>query len=165
MIYDPEFKFIKDYLENQTDLNVRFVDTVWQAVAHAICEIADCVDDLQPAEKTTIGSRWERNFKNKFEIPQGVTLDCKIGDIEFDCKFTIKDNWMIPPSCVNKICLLAQYKSNDGKVRLGVIRTKEEYLVKKTNSDRKKGLSKIGKQNIDWIVDENIKSPTSRSFR
>jgi hypothetical protein len=71
--------------------------------------------------------------------------------VEVDIKNTIGHNWMIPPEAVGRLCLLTQINEESAKFSVGLIRAREEQLGKE-NQDKKRSLSKQGRESVSWIV-------------
>lgn len=109
------------------------------------------IKDLDKAEKTIIGTKFEQYFKKEFDILTGPKLDCMIGDIEFDIKCTCGNNWMIPPECYNGACMVCAI--SDFSIKLGVVQLDESLLNIGLNRDKKKTLNKAGREKILWLVE------------
>lgn len=108
------------------------------------------IEELSKTEKTMLGTVFEVVVKKELDICEGATLDCRLNDFEFDIKFTCRDNWMIPPECVGKICLLAQ--ATDDTLKIGVFTASNNNLNTGQNRDKKRTVSKKGKGAISWIA-------------
>jgi len=108
------------------------------------------IEELSKTEKTMLGTVFEVVVKKELDICEGTTLDCKLNDFEFDIKFTCRDNWMIPPECVGKTCLLAQ--ATDDTLKVGVFTASNNNLNTGQNRDKKRTVSKKGKGAINWIA-------------
>lgn len=110
-------------------------------------------DRMKGNEKTIIGSVFEANFKNFYRLPTlGLRLDTEILQISVDIKFTTKDNWMIPPSCVNEWLLLVVGNPVRQICGLGLLYAAPSVLTLGPNADRKLTISAQGRRKIEWIV-------------
>jgi hypothetical protein len=160
---DADIVVMSDWLLSFPDFERRFVSTVRHAVSYALYPIGEELQDIGKAEKTIIGIKWEQFFRREFDIPPGENLDCSLlipwrsRGIEFDCKLTVGNQWMIPPELIRieGLCLVCQY-SEAQHIRAGVLRVKEEYLnMAGSNRDRKRILNQHGREAIDWILEES----------
>jgi len=113
-----------------------------------------CISELEKTEKTAIGTKVEILFKKEFGIDGGIIFDCSLPDVEFDVKFTINNNWTIPPETYrrNGFCLLMR---SDGRTfSLGLFQAKKRFLTKGKNRDGKVTINKDGKKKIVWVIQD-----------
>ena len=94
----------------------------------------------------------ESTVLNLFGKSSIEKLDCVINLVDVDVKFSIKESWMIPPECVNKVCILASLNFKNKGYAFGVLNVKESYLNKGSNRDAKKTISKKHYNKIKWIL-------------
>ena len=109
------------------------------------------IEQLSRSEKTMLGTRFEPIVRAELDIMKGPTLDCVLNTFEYDIKFTCRTNpnWMIPPECIGKICLLTH--GGDDFFKAGIFVALESHLTKGGNRDSKKTVSKKGKESIRWL--------------
>ena len=110
-----------------------------------------CLEELTKTEKTILGPVLEAKIKRIFGLESGKCLDYVICGQEVDLKFSIKDSWMIPPECVNKLCLIATLNL-DNDLAFGIFHAKKRFLNKGRNRDKKRSISKKHYDKIEWIV-------------
>jgi hypothetical protein len=110
------------------------------------------ISDLAPEEKKHIGTKVEHGLRREFfENRKGAFLDTTVEDVEVDIKNTIGNTWMIPPEAVDKLCLLSAIDESSEKFSIGLVRANASLLTK-PNQDRKRSLSKKGRETIRWFV-------------
>jgi hypothetical protein len=112
----------------------------------------DTIDDLDPTEKTVIGIKVESYIRDGLALSRGKDCDCKIEDFEFDIKTTVRNNWCISPKQVRNKSLLLLIKLDDTKFSCGILKVSEGILNKGANRDKKRNISKSGKDKIIWIL-------------
>jgi hypothetical protein len=78
-----------------------------------------------------------------------------VAGVEVDVKNTIGSNWMIPPEAVDRLCLLTQIDEESARFSVGLIRAREEQLGKE-NQDKKRSVTKQGRESIRWIVRDAV---------
>ncbi|WP_460333944.1 NaeI family type II restriction endonuclease [Actinoallomurus acanthiterrae] len=108
---------------------------------------------LHKTEKTHFGTLVEINLQREFGFEDGVSMDFAIQGIDVDCKFSQKlGDWMIPPEAAGHLLLGLWASDQEGKWSAGLIRAREDVLsASQGNRDRKRWLSKAGKQAVHWI--------------
>jgi hypothetical protein len=116
------------------------------------------INELDQTQKAVMGSAFEENVRAKFNLAHGDkhkgtsgNLDYKIDSLCFDVKFSLKNTYWIPPSCVNQVCALATENYPDGKRQFGVFLAKEKYLNKGANRDKKRTISTKNYKYIKWL--------------
>ncbi|MBI1265272.1 MAG: hypothetical protein GC187_11120 [Alphaproteobacteria bacterium] len=110
------------------------------------------LDQLDANEKAVLGIKVEAALRYFLDFPRGL-LDFRIGPHDVDVKFTMRDNWMIPPEAVGQICLLCRVSETDARYWMGLLEAVPENLTSRPNRDGKLSVSAAGKCNIQWIVE------------
>lgn len=110
------------------------------------------LDQLDPNEKAVLGIKVEAALRYLLDFPRGL-LDFIIGPHDVDVKFTMRDNWMIPPEAVGHICLLCRVSESDARFWIGLFDASTENLTSKPNRDGKLSVSAAGKRMIQWIAE------------
>lgn len=116
-----------------------------------VCD-GDPLSELEGCEKTYIGTRVEKQFLRAFDLIKCKPLDTTVAGHPIDLKFTLGNNWMIPPECVGHFCILIKADYNQRKYSMGIFHAREENLTKGANRDRKRSVSKVGKETINWLA-------------
>ncbi len=112
------------------------------------------LSDLEPNEKAVLGIKVEAALRQFLDFPRGK-LDFLIAGYDVDVKFTSSNNsWMIPPEAVGQVCLLAKTDERRSIFSIGLIEAKPENLTKGQNRDKKLGVSKAGRETVDWFAFE-----------
>ncbi len=119
------------------------------------------LSDLEKTEKTYLGTKFEILLRDWLQVPQGILLDLQIGGQEVDVKSTTLGGygWMIPPEAINELCILLRVNEKAAKCAVGIVRARPEYLRDSVNRDKKTGFSKVGRNNIWWLVLDFIYTP------
>ena len=125
------------------------------------------LDQLDANEKAVLGIKVEAALRYLLDFPRGK-LDFKIGPHDVDVKFTMRDNWMIPPEAVGHPCLVCRVSESDALFWLGLLKATPENLTSKPNRDGKLSASAAGRGNIQWIAEaepfpENVWERLSQS--
>lgn len=110
------------------------------------------LDQLDPNEKAVLGIKVEAALRYLLDFPRGL-LDFKIGPHDVDVKFTMRDNWMIPPEAVGHFCLLCRVSETDARFWAGLFKADPENLTSKPNRDGKLSVSAAGKGTIHWLAE------------
>jgi hypothetical protein len=113
------------------------------------------LSELDKTQKTIMGSVFEDKIRRIFSLKNGRALDFEINGVEIDCKFSVKNSWMIPPECVGKLCVLSSLNF-EGGLALGVFHAKDKFLNGGKNRDKKRSISKKYFNEIKWIYKEEI---------
>jgi len=111
------------------------------------------VDELEKTEKTYIGTKVEIVFRDLFKLEKGIKLDLLVNGQEVDVKNTIGPNWTIPCEAVDQICILLKTNDLRSLFGFGLIICRERVLNKGRNRDQKRTLSKQGREEILWLVE------------
>jgi Restriction endonuclease NaeI len=122
------------------------------------------ISELDSVEKTFIGLKIEHYLRDLIGCPKGSKRDAKIAEIDVDIKNTLGQNtWMIAHDYGSEPCILIATVTTEsnGSCWLGLIISKDAYLTaKKGNNDKKRSISKLGKQHIMWLVREEPYPPS-----
>jgi hypothetical protein len=118
------------------------------------------IQQLTPEEKKHIGTQVERALKKEFfNDRKGKRLDTSVENVDVDIKNTIGDTWMIPPEAVGELCLVNLINERGATYSIGIVRAWPE-LLNSENQDKKRSLSRKGKDSIRWLI-ENGSFPVS----
>jgi Restriction endonuclease NaeI len=111
---------------------------------------------LEKTEKTYLGTKFEILLRDWMQLPKGIKLDLLIGEREVDVKSTTGGGsaWMIPPEAIDQFCLLLRVNETKAKCAIGLVRCRDSYLNAGTNRDAKRTFSKVGTENIWWLVSD-----------
>lgn len=138
-----------------------------RAVRKAIDEVIDGArtgryryDQLEPQEKSYIGTRIEIVIRSELELTHGSKLDTTIAGHEVDIKWSAKGSWMIPREAVDELCLVLKGDERKQTFSVGLARCRREWLNASKNQDQKGTLSGEGRENIRWLV-EDARLPVS----
>jgi len=150
---DPGLQAVIDFLREVYDLQT----IVGEALRDAFDEVIDCprtgrysLSQLEKTEKTYIGTKVEIVLRTRLGLERGKVLDNRIAGQEVDTKFSLGLGWMIPREAVGHICLLVS-AGDLGKFSLGIARAAEEILTRGSNQDKKRSISRAGREHIYWI--------------
>jgi len=111
------------------------------------------INQLTPEEKKHIGTQVECELKREFfKDRKGKRLDTSVEDVDVDIKNTIRDTWMIPPEAVGALCLLSLINEDAATYSIGIVRAWPE-LLNSENQDKKRSLSRKGKDTITWLIE------------
>ena len=144
-----------------------FVTRSGIAIRRAINSVVDgpntgriSVFDLTTTEKTSIGTVVEGELRAEFGWPAGSAMDFSLSGIDFDCKSSIAESWMIPPEAVRlaALCLLVSANELTSKYYMGLIRA-DINLLGAPNRDGKRGITALGKSQIHWLVNPGSLPP------
>lgn len=108
---------------------------------------------LDKQEKAFIGKKFESLLKQRLCTQSGQKLDCQAYGFEWEIKFTVGDNWMIPPEVLraNGLCLLVQANPITRRFAVGVVRVGPHMVINGANRDGKLKVSASGKETIKWL--------------
>jgi hypothetical protein len=157
---EGELGAIPDCSHAITNAVARAVDEVVDPVRSARWQLAEL---LQP-EKTVIGIRVENVIRMDLELARASHLDVVIAGENVDIKFTLGQNWAIPPEAMDEICLLVSFRESDHSVSAGLVRISEGILNAGRNRDGKRGISREGKTAIRWLARNVIASKSMIGF-
>lgn len=143
------------------------LDIIGHAIRKSFDEVIDGprtgryrIEQLEKTEKTYIGTKVEIVLRAELNLERGGKLDNLIAGHEVDTKFSLRTDWMIPREALGEICLLVTGSDNTGQCAAGLLRAAPEMLSKSENQDRKRSISKAGRDKIEWLV----KGAMSRNF-
>jgi hypothetical protein len=152
------WKWLQDYpsrAKEDLDLEATFS----RAIRQAIDEVIDGsrtgryrYEELEPQEKTYIGTRIEIVVRTKFELEPEGKLDTVIAGHPVDFKWSAKGGWMIPTEAADELCLVLKGDEVGGKFSVGLVRCTEERLNKGANKDKKRTLNRAGRAAVRWLV-------------
>lgn len=146
---EAAFLAIPDVCRRLTDAIARAVDEIVDPIRSGRWQVAQ----LDQPEKTVIGIRVENILRIELELPRATHLDLEIAGENVDVKFTIRDNWAIPPEAIDEVCLVTRFRPTDNAIWAGLLRTTRQHLHPgKGNRDSKRGVNKDGKNAIRWLV-------------
>ncbi|MFI1102485.1 NaeI family type II restriction endonuclease [Streptomyces melanogenes] len=109
---------------------------------------------VESTEKTYLGTKIEILIRSAFGLARGNKMDFLIGGHEADAKWTIRKNWTIPVEAGGHICLLMSADDHAATFRVGLVRIGAESINPGKNRDKKSGLSRTGRDGIEWLVAE-----------
>lgn len=131
-----------------------------RAIRKAIDEVIDgartgryLYEQLEPQEKTYIGTRIEIVVRTELVLGFGARLDTRIAGEEVDVKWSARGNWMIPTEAIGELCLVLKGDERGGTFSVGLVRCTEERLNLGENKDKKRTLSSTGRSEIEWLID------------
>jgi plasmid stabilization system protein ParE len=141
------------------DLNETFA----RAIRQAIDEVIDGprtgryrYEELEAQEKTYIGTRIEIVVRTEFDLEPTGKLDTVIEGHPVDFKWSARGAWMIPREAVGELCLVLCGDEVGGTFSVGLVRCTEERLNQGANQDKKRTLSKNGRREISWLVENGV---------
>lgn len=138
-----------------------FIVELPQRLRQAIDEVIDTprtgrfeLAETEKTEKTYIGTKVEILVRDYLGFPKGLkgVLDLSVDGRSVDVKNTVTGNWMIPSEALGHPCILIHEDEAKSECSFGVFIAKPEYLTSGTNRDGKVSVSKIGKENIHWLL-------------
>lgn len=157
IIKDKDLESVHQWFNSQTNFENRLID----AIRKAIDEVIDgprtgrfTYKQLEKTEKTYLGTKIEILLRAEFRLSKGEDMDYQVNGIEVDCKYTGHTwGWTIPREAMGQICLLVRADDEKGTASVGIIRIKEEVLNRGKNQDGKRTISKVGRDEIIWLID------------
>lgn len=168
MLPDPRLDKVEAELRAISGIQARLTDAVARAVDEVVDPIRSArwqIGQLDQPEKTVIGIRVENVLRMEFEFARPAKLDLEIAGQNVDVKFTVRDNWSIPPEAIDEICLLTRYRPSDSLIWVGLLRTTRAVLHGGDgNRDSKRGVNSAGKKQIRWIVQGSYSSTSMVTF-
>lgn len=138
-----------------------FIVELPQRLRQAIDEVIDTprtgrfeLKETEKTEKTYVGTKVEILVRDYLGFPKGLkgVLDLSIDGRSVDVKNTVTGNWMIPSEALGHPCILIHEDEAKSECSFGVFIAKREYLTTGANRDGKVSVSKIGKDNIHWLL-------------
>jgi hypothetical protein len=110
------------------------------------------LDETEKTEKTYLGTKIEVLLRNFLRFPRGEHLDLSIDGVEVDIKNTMHGNWMIPSEAVGHPCILVKVDEKSALFSFGLFVARRDALSSGTNKDGKCSISKVGRDQIHWII-------------
>jgi Restriction endonuclease NaeI len=139
----------------------RFKKEVPLLLRRAIDEVIDSartgrftLDETEKTEKTYLGTKVEILLRNLLRFPRGEVLDLSIDGIETDIKNTMRATWMIPSAAMGHPCVLVRTEEERARFSIGIIVIREEVLSSGKNKDGKSSISRVGRDAIHWIFQD-----------
>jgi hypothetical protein len=130
-----------------------------RAIRKAIDEVIDgartgrfLYSQLETQEKTYVGTRIEIVVRTELGLNFGQHLDTEIAGQEVDIKWSAKGSWMIPTEAVGEICLVLCGDEETKTFSVGLVRCTEDRLNTGQNKDKKRTLSRAGREAIKWLI-------------
>ena len=111
--------------------------------------------DLEPTEKTYLGTKIEILLRNHLKLDPGLRLDVLIDGVEVDIKNTSGRNWMIPKEAIGHPCILIRTDERRAKCWFGLVVIHAEILRLGLNQDKKSSISASNFQHIHWLLYEH----------
>tara|TARA_Y100000034_G_C6896919_1_gene413723 strand:+ start:208 stop:735 length:528 start_codon:yes stop_codon:yes gene_type:complete len=163
-------RLLVSQLKDIPQFNDRIASCAKQAIEFVLDPIytsRKSIEELSKTEKTIIGTKYEQVLTTEFNFDEDSILDCQLNSIPFDIKFSCRGRWMIPQECykIQGLCLCTEL--NDDTLSVGVIKTSPENLTKGQNQDKKLTISKKGRANMNWLIQNKkieIKPSALRMF-
>jgi hypothetical protein len=153
-----------------------FLRDIPQLLRQAIDEVIDTprsnrftIKELEKTEKTYIGTKIEILLRNHLGMGKGSNLDLEIDGLQVDIKNTIGRNWTIPVEAVGHPCILLKETEGRALCSFGLVVIRDEILNLGKNRDRKRTISRVGLEQIHWLLRdspyppnfwENVDAPT-----
>jgi hypothetical protein len=109
-------------------------------------------DQLSKVEAEGCGPLVEINLQREFKFSDGQILDCSIGGVEVDCKYSqAVDDWLIPLEAVNRLCLVISGADNATPTfSAGLVRITSDRLGA-PNRDAKAKVNAVGRAAVAWL--------------
>jgi hypothetical protein len=160
---DPGLDAVRAHFHGKPNLEATFA----AAIRQAIDEVLDGprtgrfqFSELEKTEKTYVGTRIEIVVRSALGLEKRGRLDTLVAGQEMDIKWSASQNWMIPTEAIDELCLLVGTRKQGGHVfDIGLIRCTLDVLSSGSNKDKKRSLSSVGKQMINWLVREGQLAP------
>jgi hypothetical protein len=110
------------------------------------------LSETEKTEKTSLGTKIEILFRHHLRFGKGRILDLSVRGAEVDIKNTMGGNWAIPLEAVGRPCILIKENERTARCSVGLIIANDAYLNPGKNRDRKRTISKVGLQNVWWLL-------------
>jgi hypothetical protein len=152
---DPELDIVEDELLR--------LDPTGDMVADVLRDTLDQLYDGQHSgrwsfeqlfktEKTHMGTLVEINLQRRFRFDGGDATDYRIGGVQVDCKYSMREGgWTLPPEVVGHIALVVSADDSTSRWMAGLIRVEEALMNPGRNRDAKGVLSAAGRLRIRWL--------------
>jgi hypothetical protein len=153
---DPALDEVEGWFRLHGDLDATFASLTRQGLD----EVIDggrtgrwALSQLEPTEKTYIGTKMEILVRSEFQLPREKPMDTIVAGHPVDIKWSShRSGWQIPTEAVGHICLLLAGDEIRGTYEVGLVRCRLEYLNKGKNKDQKTTLSAVGRDQIRWLA-------------
>lgn len=155
---DPALHRVAAWFRSEPDYVARF----GAAIRQSLDEVLDGqrtgrfdFADLEPPEKSYLGTKVEIVLQDVFELARGgpKTMDYVVDGVPVDCKWSShRHGWMIPTEAVGEICLLTWASDPESKFSVGLIRTTDARLNAGKNKDGKRSIKASARSEIQWLV-------------
>lgn len=110
------------------------------------------LDEIQPTEKTYLGTKIEILLRNLLGLEFGQHMDLLIDGIEVDVKNTVGSTWTIPNEAVGHVCILISTNEITATCSFGLIVIRAEILNEGRNRDQKTTIKKAQLANVHWLL-------------
>lgn len=155
--YDPALDVVEAWFRSQEAFAARMERLIRQGLDEVIDGVRTgrwSLDQLEPTEKTYVGTKMEILIRSEFGLPRQRPMDTVVEGHSVDIKWSIRPaGWMIPREAVGHLCLLVSADEAGGRFKVGLVRCRPEYLNKGDGQgDRKKTLSSVGRSKIRWLA-------------
>lgn len=117
------------------------------------------IEQLEKTEKTYIGTKVEILVRHMLGAPKGSKLDLSIDGVEVDIKNTVGTTWSIPEEALGEVCLGILGDDKTARFSVGVFVPRNELLNEGRNRDRKRTLSRAGRQEVHWLAENALMPP------
>ncbi|SFV33972.1 NaeI family type II restriction endonuclease [Hyphomicrobium facile] len=107
--------------------------------------------ELEPTEKTYLGTKIEILVRNLLKLERGV-LDLDLDGLDVDIKNTTRGDWMIPREAFGMPCIVISSNEQKALCDFGIVVAHFRYLRPGHNQDKKFALSASGKKQIRWLL-------------
>lgn len=119
--------------------------------------------ELKKDSKTMMGSKFQREFMDHFDLAVGGKLDANIEGLDVDVKFTSHKTWMIPPECLNQWALLARGDVDNQICSLELVFI--DRIVLPSSRDNRDGKFSLPQARLEWLGEKRwIVPPTTFIF-
>lgn len=116
------------------------------------------IDQVSTTAATHLGTMVEIYLRRTLDgfVSDGERMDFSIDGIDVDCKFSkTRCGWMILTETVGNYAMVIHANDYERYWHLGFVYVTEEILTKGGNRDRKRSISKQGRQAIAWCWQEH----------
>jgi hypothetical protein len=135
-------------------------DTFAQLIRRGLDEVIDggrtgrwSLAQLEPTEKTYIGTKMEILVRDAFELPRQKPMDTVVVEQPLDIKWSAnRSGWQIPTEAIGHLCLLLSADETRGTYEVGLVRCSHDHLNRGKNKDQKTTLSAAGRASIRWLA-------------
>lgn len=145
---DAQMQELVRWWSAQPDLVARFGNAIDSAVQYVLDGARSGRFDLRdervdPDERRSVGTKLQFHIIEEFGLPRMTRPDTRVGDITFDIKGTVGQNWSIPVEGQCEICLLVRIDTRRRTHRSWLMRTHRKWLHNGDgNGDQKRGIAK-----------------------